>query len=315
MRKKNYWTKTFKLFSLNSIQSFILFIALFSYGVHGVFNGSISIASFILITSYINLFSAPVESMSNVISDVKQSYNSLSRFFTEYDTINETNQKDSFQFNESPDIHFKNVSFSYNPNEKPIINKLNTTFESGKITAIRGDSDSGKTTIAQIITNYVTSYTGDILLNDIPIKNISEKYLSNLIYHVTQDDFIFMDTLRFNLKIANPLATDEQMLKALELACIEKINSEKVSLDMILQDAGDNISGGQKQRISIARLFLRTPKIIILDEATASLDAINKRFVLNNIRNKFPNATILNISHDSDIWDIADNIFELKTNQ
>ncbi|CEJ66606.1 MULTISPECIES: ATP-binding cassette domain-containing protein, partial [Citrobacter] len=310
--QKNYWKKTFKLFSLNSLQSFILFILLFSYSVYGVVNGSISIASFILITSYINLFSAPVESMSNVISDVKQSYHNLSRFFKEYKNIETDNKKESIFFNDSPSICFKNLSFTYNSSAKLILNNLNTVFEAGKITAIRGDSGSGKTTIAQIITNYVTTYTGDVLLNNISIKDIPEKYLSDLIYHVTQDDFIFMDTLRFNLKVANSSATDEQMLKALELACIDKINGESVSLDMILQDSGDNISGGQKQRISLARLFLRKPKIIILDEATASLDIINKKIVLKNIRDTFPHATILNISHDSDIWDISDNIFEVK---
>lgn len=309
--QRKYWMKTFQLFSFSSFQSFLLFVFLFFYSVHGVIQGEMSIASFVLITSYIGLFTSPVESMSNVISDVKRSYKSLSRFIDGH----KNTACDHRQIHDTPkgdiDITFKNVSFSYADDEKKILRNFNVSFKAGKLIAIRGDSGSGKTTLAQIITKYVSGYSGGVYFNDVSIKHISDDLLCELVYHVTQDDFIFMDSLRFNLSVANPLSSDQEMLNALNLACIDKINGEDISLDMILQDSGDNISGGQKQRVSIARLFLRKPKIIILDEATASLDNINKKTVLHNIRSFFPHATIIHISHDKDIWDIADDVYDL----
>ena len=309
--QKRYWKKTFQLFSLSSSQSFVLFVFLFFYSVYSVIHGEMSIASFVLITSYINLFTSPVESMSNVISDVKRSYNSLSRFIDEHKEAEFIHAREYEIPKEKIEITCRNVSFSYSSGEKEILNNFNAVFKAGAFIAIRGDSGSGKTTLAQIITNYVSDYSGEIYFNSIPVKDISDDVLCELVYHVTQDDFIFMDSLRFNLSVANPLSTDADMLDSLRLACIDKINGENVSLDMQLQDSGDNISGGQKQRISIARLFLRNPKVIILDEATASLDKMNKKTVLNNIRSFFPDATIINISHDKDIWGLADFLYDL----
>lgn len=309
--QRKYWRKTFQLFSFSSLQSFFLFVFLFFYSVHGVINGEMTIASFVLIISYIGLFTSPVESMSNVISDVKRSYKSLSRFIDEHKKTEFIHEKKYNIPKGEIEIIFRNVSFSYANEEKKVLRNFNISFKAGKLIAIRGDSGSGKTTLAQIITNYVSGYSGDVYFNDISIKDIPDNLLCELVYHVTQDDFIFMDSLKFNLSVANPLANDQEMLDALRLACLDRINGEDISLDMLLQDSGDNLSGGQKQRISIARLFLRKPKVIILDEATASLDKINKETVLYNVRSFFPHATIINISHDKDVWDIADYVYDL----
>lgn len=309
--QKSFWNKTFKLFSLNSVQSFIFFIIIFIYGVSGVSGGNLSVASFVLITSYISLFSSPVESMSNVISDVKQSYNNLKRFFKSYKEINIEDDNKGIQFTHAPSILFKDVTFSYDKDDSLVFNKFNAKFQGGEVNILKGSSGSGKSTIAQMITKYISDFSGEIFFSDIPLKEISEKTLNKLVYHVTQDDFIFMDTLRFNLKVANNDATDSEILKALYLAGIDEINGIPVSLDMMMQDSGDNVSGGQKQRISIARLFLRNPKVIILDEVTASLDLSKKQLVLKNIRDSFPKATIIHISHDSEIWESSDIMIDL----
>lgn len=309
--QNNFWNKTFKLFTLNSVQSFVFFIAIFIYGVAGVSNGSLSVASFVLITSYINLFSSPVESMSNVISDVKQSYANLKRFFKSYkETEIELDNKD-FDFTAGPSVLFNNVAFAYDKDNALVFDGFNAEFQAGKINILKGSSGSGKSTIAQMITKYISDFSGEILFSGISQKEIPERLLNELVYHVTQDDFIFMDTLRFNLKVADASATDSEMLKALYLAGIDEISGVPVSLDMMMQDSGDNVSGGQKQRISIARLFLRNPKVIILDEITVSLDLSKKQLVLKNIRESFPYATIIHISHDSDVWDFSDNTIDL----
>lgn len=311
--QKRYWRKTFQLFSFSASQSFLLFSFLFLYSAYSVIHGEISIASFVLIISYIGLFISPIESMSNIISDVKKSYKSLSRFIDEHKKANFFHPRKNDIPKGNIEIIFKNISFSYADGEKKILDNFNAVFRAGKIIAIRGDSGSGKTTFAQLITNYISNYSGDIYFNDVSTKDIPDDILCELVYHVTQDDFIFMDSLRFNLTVANPLSSDAEMLHALRLACIDKINGENISLDMLLQDSGNNLSGGQKQRISIARLFLRKPMIIILDEATASLDKVNKKTVLCNIRSFFPDATVINISHDKDIWEFADYIYDLDT--
>ncbi|HBY1639474.1 TPA: ATP-binding cassette domain-containing protein, partial [Klebsiella pneumoniae] len=118
----------------------------------------------------------------------------------------------------------------------------------------------------------------------------------NIVSYVSQDDFIFMDTLRFNLQIANPKATEEQMLQALELSGLSNMNDTSL-LSRSIADGGVDFSGGQRQKLSLARLLLRNPKIIILDEVSSSMDIKTEEHCFRTIRSKFPDATIINITH------------------
>jgi len=125
-----------------------------------------------------------------------------------------------------------------------------------------------------------------------------------------------MDTLRFNLQIACPEASDEKLLNALTLSQLNDIpcDNPKALLDLKIGDNGMTLSGGQRQRLSLARLFLRQPQVIILDEVTSSLDVINERKVLSNIKMNFPSAIVINISHRRSTFDCSDEIIVLDKN-
>ncbi|EFJ2202798.1 ATP-binding cassette domain-containing protein, partial [Escherichia coli] len=135
--------------------------------------------------------------------------------------------------------------------------------------------------------------------------------LNEAIYYLTQDDYIFMDTLRFNLRLANYDASENEMFKVLKLANLSVVNNQPVNLDTHLINRGNNYSGGQKQRISLARLFLRKPAIIIIDEATSALDYINESEILSSIRTHFPDALIINISHRINLLECSDCVYVL----
>lgn len=136
------------------------------------------------------------------------------------------------------------------------------------------------------------------MIGDYDIGNISNENFHEVVSYITQDEFVFMDNLRFNLKIANPDAADSTLLSALNLVYMLSKNDDKSTiLEKIIADQGVNISGGQRQWLSLAWLFLRQPDIIILDEITSSVDTETEIKILNNIRSSFPSATIIHATH------------------
>ena len=308
--QEKFWIKNISLLAFNSVQSIILFSILFSYSAFETFNGRLSIASLILIVSYISLFADPVESLSNTLADIKRSLVNLERFFLSYKDNQENDIKEPL-FDTPISISIKDLSYRYSDTESNAIEHLNADIKANSITSIRAESGKGKTTIAKILSGQITDFTGRVIFNNIDISSIPSSQLSDLVYHVTQDDFIFMDKIKFNLLVANRNASETELFEALKLACIDEIQGEKLSLDFEMQDTGDNFSGGQKKRISLARLFLRNPSIIILDEATNSLDNENKRQVIENIKKTFPSATIVIISHDKDLWELSDSVIDI----
>jgi len=308
--QKLFWKKNISLLAFNSVQSILLFSILFSYSAFDTFNGELSIASLILIVSYISLFADPVESLSNTLADIKRSLANLERFFLSYKESQRDNLKE-VSFSTPLSISVNNLSYGYPDSESKTIESLDFNIRENSITSIRSESGKGKTTIAKILSGQITDFTGSIKFNNVDILSIPPNQLSDLVYHVTQDDFIFMDKIKFNLLVANRNASEAELFDALRLACIDEVQGEKLSLDFEMQDTGDNFSGGQKKRISLARLFLRNPLLIILDEATNSLDNENKNQVIENIKTTFPSATIIIISHDKDLWELSDSVIDI----
>ncbi|HGB1850256.1 TPA: ATP-binding cassette domain-containing protein, partial [Salmonella enterica subsp. enterica serovar Birkenhead] len=191
----------------------------------------------------------------------------------------------------------------------------NIKLTAGKIYSLTGPSGSGKSTLVKLISGYYSNYSGGIYLNDVSLQDLCDEELNETIYHLTQDDYIFMDTLRFNLRLARYDASEKEMLDVLSLANLSKIGNEPVSLDTSLTSKGNNYSGGQKQRISLARLFLRSPSVIIIDEATSALDYINESEIMTSIKKYFPDALIINISHRVSLLECSDYVYVLDDGQ
>lgn len=315
--QQKFWNFSSWVLLLNSALAVILFGAVFSYNLSGVINGSASIGHFIMITSYIILLSTPVENIGSLLSEIRQSIFSLEGFLAHHkdaDNCSNANNNILTKSNGKTNISIKELSFGY-VTGKQILKNINIKLTAGKIYSLTGPSGSGKSTLVKLISGYYSNYSGGIYLNDVSLQDFCDEELNETIYHLTQDDYIFMDTLRFNLRLARYDASEKEMLDVLSLANLSKIGNEPVSLDTSLTSKGNNYSGGQKQRISLARLFLRSPSVIIIDEATSALDYINESEIMTSIKKYFPDALIINISHRVSLLECSDYVYVLDDGQ
>lgn len=312
--QKKYWNFSASSLLINCLLAVFLFGSIFFYSLYGVVNGTVTVGHFIMITSYIILLSTPVENIGALLSEIRQSLTSLSGFISVITC--QTKHYESATANVVPyitdktTVRISDLSFAYEINQ-PVLRNINLFLPAGKMITLTGPSGSGKSTLAKLISGYYRNYDGEILFNEYPLININDEQLNSVVYHLTQDDYIFMDTLRFNLKIARPDASEDEMHAVLMKANLSTINNQLVHLDTLLSNKGNNFSGGQKQRISLARLFLRKPSIIIIDEATSALDYLNEAEILGTVRSHFPDALIINISHRANLLEYSDYIYIL----
>ena len=201
-------------------------------------------------------------------------------------------KKDKFK----NELNFKNVSFKY---EKEIVLKnLSFKIKKGQNIAIVGQSGSGKSTIANLIPRFYDVSEGEIEIDGINIKNLSKKDLRNLIGIVTQDSILFNDSIANNITLSDSSVNTNQIIEATKIAnAYEFIEKTENKLDSNVGDSGGKLSGGQKQRISIARAVLNNPPIMILDEATSSLDSESEKLVQDALDNLMKNRTSIIIAH------------------
>ena len=194
-------------------------------------------------------------------------------------------------------IRFKKVSFSYDANS-PVIKDLDITIKAGQTTAIVGPSGAGKTTIADLLMGLITPNEGSILIDGKEFGPERMKGWREQIGYVPQDTFLFNDTLRGNLSWAKPDAKEEEINQSLKFAAAEEfVSGLSKGLDTLLGDRGVLVSGGERQRIALARALLRKPTLLILDEATSSLDSENEKRIHLAIEKLHGQMTILVISH------------------
>jgi len=194
-------------------------------------------------------------------------------------------------------IELKNVSFSYD-NNKYILNDINLTIHKSELLAIVGHSGVGKTTIADLIARFYDVTEGEILIDGINIKNIKFESLRKLIGLVPQETILFNDTIRNNITFGLENVTEEEIINAAKFAnAYEFIMETENGFDTIVGERGTRLSGGQKQRIAIARSILRNPQILILDEATSSLDSESETLVQEAFDKLMKNRTSIVIAH------------------
>ena len=194
------------------------------------------------------------------------------------------------------EIKFKNIDFSYSRNF--YLKDFSLEIKKGKSIALVGSSGSGKTTLVNLINRFYDTDSGKILIDNIEIKNINLKSLRSLIGMVTQESILFNDTIKNNILIGDPTASEETIIKAAKIAnAHDFIDSLPEKYLTNIGDGGNKLSGGQKQRLAIARAIIKNPPILILDEATSSLDSESEKSVQIALKNVMKNRTSIIIAH------------------
>lgn len=209
-------------------------------------------------------------------------------------------------------VAFRDVSFSYDQ-KRPVLQNVDVQIPSGAFAAVVGKSGCGKSTMASLLSGLVKGYTGSITVGGVPVREISEENLMQSITVVTHNSYIFSGTVRENLQMAAPDASEERMVSALKQVRLWPFLEEQQGLETVLSEQGANFSGGQRQRLALARAILHDTPIYIFDEATSNIDAESENDIMQVIRSMRGKKTVLLISHRLENVVCADEIYVLSS--
>ena len=242
----------------------------------------------------------PVRSLATINMSINQGLSAAKRIIPLIEQENNIKEKPNALSLETTkgEINFKNISFKYNTEERKVLNSINLNIIGGEMTSLVGHSGAGKTTILNLIPRFYDKVSGDILIDGQSIYDVSLNSLRNNISLVNQDTTLFDDTIKNNIAYANLDATDDEIIEAAKLShCNEFIDKLPNKFDTIIGENGTRLSGGEKQRLSIAKAMLKKSKIILLDEATSSLDAETESKIQEAIKLLTKDRTTLVIAH------------------
>ena len=310
----------------------------FAYGIGGhlAINGGVTVGTLLAITALLARLYGPLTALSNVRIDVMTSLVSFERVFEVLDLEPMVkNRENAIELKPThPKIEFKDVSFSYPRAEeislaslesaaKPetiqsgeVLRGLSFTAAPGTLTALVGPSGAGKTTISALLPRLYDVTTGAIEIDGHDIRDVTLESLRGSIGVVMQDAHLFHETIAENLRYAKNDATEDEMRVACESAQIwELINSLPNGLETMVGERGHRLSGGEKQRLAIARLLLKSPSVVILDEATAHLDSENEALVQAALQSALKGRTSIVIAHRLSTVRDADQILVLEKGQ
>lgn len=285
-------------------------------GIGGVmaFRGELSISDIVAFLLYLSLFYAPISGLARLLEEVQQAYAGAERVMAILDTPLEI--KDSPDAMELKDVEgsitFHSVGFQYEE-EVPILKDISFSCKPGQMVALVGPTGVGKTTLTSLISRFYDPTCGSILIDGKDIKNVTLKSLRDNISPVLQDTFLFNGTIAENIGYADPNANIDEIIAAAKAAIIhDSIMEMPKQYDTKVGERGMRLSGGQKQRIAIARAILRKAPIIILDEATASVDVETEKEIQKAIADLAGTRTIIAIAHRLSTIQNADVILVLE---
>ena len=268
-----------------------------------------TIAEFII---YVNMLTWPVASVGWVTSLVQQAEASQKRinaFLKQTPSVYNT-QKNTNDIKGK--ISFQEVYFTYQDTNITALKGISFTVDQGKTLAIIGKTGCGKTTVLELIGRMYNANSGQIKIDDIPIKDINLHSLRSSIGYVPQDPFLFSDTLNNNIKFGKNNASDQEVIDAAKNAVVhENIINFSKGYDTVLGERGITLSGGQKQRVSIARAFIKSPQILLLDDCLSAVDTETEEQILKNLEKITKNRTTIIVSHRISSAKNADHIIVL----
>jgi subfamily B ATP-binding cassette protein MsbA len=293
----------------------LLFCGILYFGGRLVLSKGISLEASLFIT-YLGLFYNiinPIKSLSTSFSNMQKGSAAINRIEEVLKTQNTVDDnvagKKLELFNKG--IELRNVSFSYDSTD--VLKNINLTVEKGKTVALVGSSGAGKSTLADLIPRFHDVSSGELLIDGVNIKEYSLKSVREQISIVTQEPILFNDTIAANIRLGKQDAKEEEILAAATIANAHQfINKKELHYNANIGDRGTKLSGGERQRLTIARAVIKNPPILILDEATSSLDTESERLVQDAINNMMQNRTSIVIAHRLSTIRHADEIIVLQ---
>jgi subfamily B ATP-binding cassette protein MsbA len=270
------------------------------YGSGRIGSGAMTPGEFTSFMAALFMMYMPVKKLSRVNATLQQALSAAARLYTVLDTPSE--------IREAPDavelpalereIEFRDVEFIYHDGDVPALSRVNLKVGAGQVVALVGTSGAGKTTLASLVPRFYDPTAGSIFFDGIDIRNATLSSLRGQIGLVTQETILFNDTVRDNIGYGLSSVSDGDLIRAAEAACaLDFIEELPESFDTVIGEKGQRLSGGQRQRIAIARAILKNPPLLILDEATSSLDAESESLVQRALENLMANRTTLVIAH------------------
>lgn len=280
----------------------------------GIAKGWVNITDFVTFLLYINIFTEPVKVLIDFTEQFQNGYSGYERFLeilsVEPEIADKPDAKELTDVKGA--ITFENVSFRYKDGVDEVLSGVNLSVRPGEYVALAGPSGVGKTTLCSLIPRFYEVTGGSIKIDGTDIKDVTLKSLRDHIGVVQQDVYLFMGTIKENIRYGKPDATDEEVIQAAKLAnAHDFIMSFENGYDTDIGQRGVKLSGGQKQRLSIARVFLKNPPILIFDEATSALDNESEQIVQESLEKLAKNRTTFVIAHRLTTIENAEEILML----
>ncbi|HCW9019898.1 TPA: SAV1866 family putative multidrug efflux ABC transporter [Staphylococcus aureus] len=290
-------------------------IIVIGVGAYLAISGSITVGTLAAFVGYLELLFGPLRRLVASFTTLTQSFASMDRVFQlideDYDIKNGVGAQ-SIEIKQGR-IDIDHVSFQYNDNEAPILKDINLSIEKGETVAFVGMSGGGKSTLINLIPRFYDVTSGQILIDGHNIKDFLTGSLRNQIGLVQQDNILFSDTVKENILLGRPTATDEEVVEAAKMAnAHDFIMNLPQGYDTEVGERGVKLSGGQKQRLSIARIFLNNPPILILDEATSALDLESESIIQEALDVLSKDRTTLIVAHRLSTITHADKIVVIE---
>ncbi len=302
---------------MTSAATFLIGVAttgIMGMGGYYMIQGTMTTGDFLFFTLILGFMIAPIVQMSNIGSQLTEALAGLDR--TE-ELMNATSEADDHQRNlELQDLKgeltFRNVSFSYDAG-KEVLHDISFTAAAGTVVALVGSSGSGKSTIAGLSATFLTPTSGTVLIDDHDLSKVVLPSYRQYLGVVLQDEFLFEGTIRENILFPKPNAPEAELLNAVKAAYVNEFTDRfDDGLDTVIGERGVKLSGGQRQRLAIARAILANPKIIILDEATSSLDTESEALIQKSLSELIKDRTTIVIAHRLSTIKKADQILVIE---
>lgn len=296
---------------MNGISLLIVWV-----GANGIDNGTMQVGNmmaFIQYTMQIVMSFLMISMVSIMLPRASVSANRINEIIETEETIKESKEPKKLNPNKKGLVEFKNVSFRYPDSDEEVLSDISFTAEPGKTTAIIGSTGSGKSTIVNLIPRFYDVTSGNLLIDGVDIKDISNKDLRKIIGFVPQKGILFSGTIESNIKYGNPNMSDEQMIEAAQIAqATEFIESKPEKYQEPIAQGGSNVSGGQKQRLSIARAIAIDPEILVFDDSFSALDFKTDSILRAELAKKTQDKTVIIVAQRINTILNADQIIVLE---